>query len=157
MKRLVEKPMETMLLPQIVTATPLLARLDIVVLNCETEPGFITSDDPCVWFDPEAYKRPPLFEAPGLKYETIEISLPVSPRQMIVLNRRRHSGYRDVPEREVNDFNRRTRFHCAEYFVSNSNATKPIWFDPGEEPEDSWRKRNPERRPLEPPPPIDED
>jgi len=52
----------------------------------------------------------------------------------------------------VDEFNRRTRFQCSEYFVSNSNATKPIWFDPGVEPEDSWRKRNPERRPLTPPP-----
>ncbi|SRR6266550_756359 len=158
-KRLVEKPMETMLIPQIATATPLLAGLDVVVLNCETEPGFITSDNPCVWFDPEAYKRPPFYEAPGLIYESIEISLPVSPRQVIVLNRRGHSGHRDVPEWKVDAFNRRTRFQCAEYFVSSSNATKPIWFDPGVEPEDSWRKRNlergPSRGPFDPPPPIE--
>jgi hypothetical protein len=33
---------------------------------------------------------------------------------------------------------------CTEYFVSDSNATKPIWFDRGVElePEDWWEKRN---------------
>ena len=28
--------------------------------------------------------------------------------------------------------------------VTNANVTRPIWFDPGEEPEDSWRKLHPE-------------
>ena len=156
-KRLAEKPMETMLVPQIQAAAPLLTRLGCLVLT-SAQPEFITSDYPCVWFDPEAYKRPPIYQAPALMYESIEISLPVSPRQLILLNRRGRSGYLDVPERVVDEFNRRTRFQCAEYFVSSSSATKPIWFDPGVEPEDSWRKRNPERRPLKPPPPpIDED
>jgi hypothetical protein len=44
----------------------------------------------------------------------------------------------------VDELNRRTLAHCAEYFVTQTNATRPIWFDPGEEPEDSWRKQHPE-------------
>ena len=151
-RRLAEKPMQTMLVPLIQAETPLLVPLDRLVLN-SVGPGFITSDHPCVWFDPEAHKRPPFYQAPALIYESIEITLPVSPRQLVLLNRRGLSGYRDVPERAVDELNRRTRFQCAEYFVSSSNATKPIWFDPGVEPEDSWRKRNPERRPFKPPPP----
>jgi hypothetical protein len=154
-KRLAEKPMQIMLATQIRTSTPLLVRLDCLVLN-SAGPAFITSDYPCVWFDPEGYKRPPLFDAPGLMYESIEISLPVSPRQLIVLHRRGITGYIDVPENWVDEYNRRTRFQCSEYFVSNSNVTKPIWFDPGVEPEDSWRKLNPEsgpsRGPFDPPP-----
>ncbi len=151
-RRLAENPMQTMLVPQLRTATPLLTRLDCIVLN-SAEPGFITSDYPCVWFDAEAYKRPPLYQGPALIYKSIEITLPISPRQLILLNRRGLSGYLDVPEPMVDEFNRRTRFQCEEYFVSSLNATKPIWFDPGVEPEDSWRKRNPERRPPKPPPP----
>ena len=147
-KEVVEHPMQTMLVPEVQALTPLLAKLDMLVLNCSSEPGFITSDHPCVWFDSEAYKRPPLYRAPALAYESIEISLPISPCQMILLNRRGLSGYVDVAESRVDECNRRTRFGCSEYFVSSSNATKPIWFDPGVEPEDSWRKRNPERPPL---------
>jgi Protein of unknown function (DUF4238) len=150
-KLLAEKPLQTMLPPMVGEATPLLVRLDFLVF-VSSGSAFITSDHPCVWFDPEGYKRPPMYQAPALIYKSIEITLPVSPRQLILLNRRGFSGYRDAPERVVDEYNRRTRFQCAEYFVSNSSATKAIWFDPGVEPEDSWRKRNPERRPLKPPP-----
>jgi hypothetical protein len=72
-------------------------------------------------------------------YDSIEITLPVSPRQMILLDRRGLSGHFDVRERHVDEFNRRTRFECAQYFVSFSNSTKPIWFDPGVEPDDTSR------------------
>jgi uncharacterized protein DUF4238 len=152
-RRIVERPMESMLVPMVATATPLLMRLDLLVLT-SADAAFITSDYPCVWFDPEAYKRPPAYQRPALIYESIEITLPVSPRQLILLNRRRFSGYRDVPERVVEEYNTRTRFGCSEHFVSSSNATKPIWFEPGVEPEDSWSKRHPEKRPLKPPPPM---
>jgi hypothetical protein len=142
-KRLAEQPMQTMLIPQITAATPLLVQLDLVVLNSGYKAGFITSDNPCVWFDPEAYKRPPFYQTPALLYKSIEITLPVSPRQMILLNRRRFSGHVYAPERAVDELNRRTRAHCADYFVSDTSSTKPIWFDLGVEPEDSWRTRNP--------------
>ncbi len=151
-KRLAEKPMQTMLGPVVEEVTFLLMPLDFLVL-VSVGSAFITSDHPCVWFDPEGYKRPPMYQAPALIYESIEITLPVSPRQLILLNRRGLSGYFDAPERVIDEYNRRTRFHCTEYFVTDSNATKAVWFDRGVEPEDSWRKRNPERQPLKPPPP----
>ena len=66
---------------------------------------------------------------------------------MIVLNRRGLSAYRSVPARIVDAYNTRTRFGCSEYFVNSSNAVKAIWFEPGVEPEDSWRKLHPEKRP----------
>jgi hypothetical protein len=149
-KRMVERPMESMLIPMIETGTPLLMRLDCLVLN-SAEPRFITSDYPCVWFDPEGYKRPPMYQPPALMYPSIEITLPVSPRQMILLNRRGKAGYIDVPEQFVEEYNRRTRFACSHYFVSFSSETKPIWFEAGVEPEDSWRKLNPDPSSPEPP------
>jgi hypothetical protein len=39
----------------------------------------------------------------------------------------------------VDEFNRRTRFHCDEHFVSGSHQKKDIWFDPGTPPPD-WRE-----------------
>jgi uncharacterized protein DUF4238 len=142
-KRLVETPMQSMLRPMIQTETPLLTRLDLLVLmSDDPQTSFITSDYPCLWFDAEAYRRPSLYQAPALMYESIEISLPVSPRQLIVLNRRGIAGHAMAPARVVDEYNRRTHFECSEFFVGNSNETRPIWFDPGEEPEDSWRKRH---------------
>jgi len=40
--------------------------------------------------------------------------------------------------------NRRTLAYSADYFVTNTNAARPIWFDQREEPDDSWRKQHPE-------------
>jgi hypothetical protein len=144
-KAMAEKPLQTTLPTMIQAETPLLARLNLAVLTTSDPQGFITSDSPCVWFDPEGYKRAPFFQAPALMYPSIEITLPVSPGQMVLLNRQGLTGYLPVPESVLDDRNRRTRFHCGEHFVTNTNATRPIWFDRGTEPEDSWRKQHPVR------------
>src|SRR5262249_44497467 len=103
-KRFAEEPMQTMLVPMIQEATPLLMRLDFMVL---VSPGaaFITSDNPCVWADPEAHKRPPMYQAPALIYPSIEITVPVSPRQLILLHRQGRSGYFKPSERAVDEYN----------------------------------------------------
>lgn len=135
-----ERPLQTTLASMVRAETPLLAQLDLLVFTTNDTPGFITSDNPCAWFDAEAYQRPPLYQGVGIAFPGIEITLPVSPRQLLVFHRRGPTGYVPVRERAVDEMNRRTRAYCAEYFVTNTNATRPIWFDPGEEPEDSWRK-----------------
>ncbi|MGH7206763.1 MAG: DUF4238 domain-containing protein, partial [Nitrospiraceae bacterium] len=135
-----ENPIQKMMGSMIRTLTPLLTRLDIAIFEAEDKIGFITSDHPCVWFDSDAYRRPPLYRAPALMYQTIEITLPVSPRQCVCLSRLGIGGYLPATEAIVNEFNRRTRFHADKYFVVIRNETKPIWFDAGVEPDDSWDK-----------------
>ena len=76
---LVDNPVATMLLPMIQAEVNYLPKLDFAIFCTNVKPGFITSDAPCVWFDPEAYKRPPLYRIPALAYRTIEIILPISP------------------------------------------------------------------------------
>ena len=68
------------------------------------------------------------------------MTLTVSPRQCILLSHQDFHGYLDIKNTVVDAFNRRTRFNANEYFVVNRNIKKDIWFDPGEEPEDSWEK-----------------
>jgi hypothetical protein len=105
------------------------------------DPNAPAGQTPYVWFDPERYKRPPFYSQPALIYPSIEITLPISPRQMVVLNRRGLNGYSTVSwQRGLDDLNRRIRFCAHEYFIANSGAKKDIWFNPGIEPEDSWRK-----------------
>lgn len=140
---LAERPLQTTLAAHIRTLTPMLARLDLFVLMTADSAGFITSDNPCVWFDAEAYKRPPLYQGVGLVYPSIEITLPVSPHRLLLFHCRGRSGYVSPPQHVVDEMNRRTRAYCREYFVTNRNATRPIWFDLGEEPEDSWRRLHP--------------
>jgi uncharacterized protein DUF4238 len=147
-KAMVDEPVRNILLPMIQTVAPLIARLDFAVICTDTAPGFITSDRPCVWFDPKAYTRPPMYRAPALMYETTEITLPIAPTQCICLNRHGINGYRYMHATGVKEFNRRTRFSASEYYVVNRNYSDDAWFDPGVEPEDSWekeqaRKKNP--------------
>jgi hypothetical protein len=139
-KALHDNPMKSMLVPFIHAATPSLCKLDVAIFETDDELGFITSDHPCVWFDAEAYKRPPMWRTPALMYESIEISLPMSPRHCVVLNRRGVNGYIKATPLIVDHMNKRTRFQADKHFVARLNQTKSIWFDPGEEPEDSWEK-----------------
>ena len=83
---------------------------------------FVTSDNPCVW---EALMGPP-----GLRNRFLEISLPLSPRHLLFISREpRPSVYLEIPDDLVDYLNWRTIRHCGEYFVSNEEMVKPIWFE----------------------------
>lgn len=139
MRAAARNPLQTVLLPQLRTLTSELLRMDAAVLTVTGDSRFITSDFPCVWFDPEAYKRPPFYRSPALIYPSIEIMLPISPVQMLMLQRRGLTGTAEVPDELVDDLNRRTRFHCDKSFITHQNYTNPVWFDPGTVPDDAYR------------------
>lgn len=141
-RHIASQPIQHFLGPWITTLSPLLAQMDIVVLGTNDPVGFITCDHPCIWFDPQAYKRPPFYQTPALMYPTTEIRFPLSPQQIIVFNQMGVNGYASVNEKGLDEFNRCTRFNAHDYFIVISNIKKDIWFDPGVEPEDSWRKQN---------------
>jgi hypothetical protein len=139
MRMMALEPMQQLLAPMVNALTPLLFKMDVVVVETDSSPGFISSDHPCVWFDPEAYKRPPAFQSPGLMYPSTEISLPISPNQMLIFKREFEAlrGYARVKETIVDQLNRRTRFSAHEFFIVNSNMKKEQWFDLGVEHKDS--------------------
>lgn len=139
-KRMAERPIQTLLAPEVAAATPIYNKMALAVFETDKTSSFITSDSPCVWFDPEAYKRPPLYRSPGLACKTIEVTLPVSPTHLLLFNWQGLDGYIAVNDKIVDSVNRKTRFHCYESFIVNGNYKKSIWFDPGIEPEDSWEK-----------------
>ena len=83
---------------------------------------FVTSDNPCVW---AAIMGPP-----GLRNRFLEISLPLSPKHLLLVSKEpRPSAYREIPDDLVDYLNWRTIRHCGEYFVSNQETVKPIWFE----------------------------
>jgi len=131
-----------------------LFRMNMVIFTAAQDGRFITSDRPCVWFNPEAYKFPPLLRGPGLAQDRIEITLPLSPTYFVIFSWTRWSEKMSlsqeridtlgdcvpVPDSIVSEMNRRTRGNCDESFVTQSREIDPKWLDPGEEPEDSWDK-----------------
>jgi hypothetical protein len=127
-REIVKNPMQTMLFPQIKAAAPLLQKLDLVILEADDEIGFITSDRPCIWFDPEAPKRPPMHRAPALMYPTIEITLPVSPTRCLLFNRRGVNGYSRCSSPQVDVINRRVCAYANQFIVVQRNQTRSMWF-----------------------------
>ena len=59
------------------TLPQMLFRMSLAILETDDRLGFITSDTPCILFDPDVYKRPPGLRSPNLGNRRIEISCPV--------------------------------------------------------------------------------
>jgi len=131
-KEMAERPLQRGLALTICVAGKLLSNLDLAILCTQRQPGFITSDAPCSWVDPAAMRRPALYRAPVLMYPTIEITLPLSPSQLILLSRQGLRGYIDVPDRVVDNLNYRTRVTSYGCIISNTRVTRKCWF--GETP-----------------------
>ncbi|MBN1461351.1 MAG: DUF4238 domain-containing protein [Armatimonadetes bacterium] len=65
-----------------------LSKVPYIILETSDPIGFITSDNPVVWFDPAAYQPNPPFGAGGMISPTMETNLPLSPRQLLVFGNR---------------------------------------------------------------------
>jgi hypothetical protein len=140
--QLAERPLQTMLAPYVSQLTPLLVKMSIEVQFTDDPIGFITTDAPCTFFDPQGYKRPPFYRD-GLGSETTEVTLPISPSKCLLFNWRGLDGYREAPDWWVHELNRRHIAHCDEYFISRSPTTNPYWFQILEPPDDAWEKKHP--------------
>jgi hypothetical protein len=115
-----------------------LSDMTITILCASDECGFITSDAPVVWFDPELHKMPPFYRSLALGSPTIEVTMPIAPSRLVLFTHGRVSeGYFPVVTSlecgvdVIDDLNRRARFHCDSHFVASSDRKKDIWFDPG--------------------------
>jgi Protein of unknown function (DUF4238) len=130
-KRLAESPLQHTLRISISTQVALLSHMNLAILWTDDSLGFITSDAPCVWFDPDWHNQPAFYRAPSLASPTIEISLPLSPTHLLLISHSGPTGYRKIPMQGLDEINRRTRFHAKDTFVVNHNESKPYWYDEG--------------------------
>jgi hypothetical protein len=72
-------------------------------------------------------------------YESLEITLPVSPQQLLLFIRGAPGlDYHAVPEILVDHINRRTRALGDQHFVVCREVVKPFWLDTGKIPDDAW-------------------
>lgn len=128
-EEIVPNPMQTVLAERIAVVTRLFLRLDVAILTTADQLGFVTSDNPCVWVDPEGRNRQPPFRGPALMYDTIEITLPISPSQVLFLNRQGVQGYNVLQDgRFVDEVNRRTIAFARESFIAKHADTRSEWF-----------------------------
>jgi hypothetical protein len=122
-KVLADRPIQNMLPTMIAESLPILARMNLAIFTTEDDIGFVTSDHPCVWFDPEGGRWPP-----RLRSRTIEVFMPVSPSSLAVLCWEAFPSYRNTRLPEVDEANRFQQISCEEHFIVRRNATKSIWF-----------------------------
>ncbi len=127
--KIVSEPIQSILFPASEITSKILVKMNMHIVCTTTHPGFITSDHPCVIFDP-LYTS----EYPALGCPSIEITLPISPKRLAIFfwsNVLRESckySYVEANEEMVDEFNRRTRFFCNEHFIVNVNTKKDFWF-----------------------------
>ena len=128
-REIVEKPIQSMLSANVVQTAPLLFEKPFLILEAPIGNSFITSDNPCVWFDPADYQNPRPFGAGGLISPTLEITLPLSPKQLLFFGGKLIvSGlYLPAENEMVDNLNKRTRLFSDEFFVSNNSKVKPSW------------------------------
>jgi hypothetical protein len=140
-RQLAKKPLQHLIPVMLSQATPILARMDLAIFQTDDSIGFMTSDDPCCWFDPEAYKRPPMYRSAGLGTRTIEVTMPLSPTQCLFLNWAGINSYLPLKESMVDELNHRHRHNAREHFVLKTNARKEEWFTDRSMPDDAWENR----------------
>jgi hypothetical protein len=134
----VEHAHQDLVMVSLQTQTPLYFTMQMSIFVADDELGFITSDTPCVWFNPKAHTFPPLYRSPGLAQEEIEVTLPLTPQHLLFISHREHPFYLDVGRKAVDEANRLTRWYCNEEFISWKGEIRPYWFERGRQPTDAW-------------------
>jgi hypothetical protein len=132
LRRIVEQPMEPLLTSEVSTVTPILAGMRQFIIQTADSPGFVTSDAPCVWLDPELYKESPAFGAGGLISSSIEILMPLSPRQCVYFGHQLVASgfYLSLKSHDplLDHVNRRVCQFADEHVVATEDVRQQPWF-----------------------------
>lgn len=91
-----------------------------------TKNPFLSSDEPCVLFNPDLqWQR---FYGPGFGQKNVQLTLPLSPEITVMFTWNNYHGYGLLTGTQVEDLNRMTRGHCDKEFVSSTPNKKWVWF-----------------------------
>jgi hypothetical protein len=129
-----KQPMPYHLFNFVNLTSPYLAYMNCAIYETELNPGLLTSDNPCIWFDPSIYNPNIHMTFFGIGSPTLNILFPISPKQFISLERNGPDGYIDLhvnPETEVgiiDSMNRLIALNCDDFIVVNQNTFDEKWF-----------------------------
>jgi len=118
-----------------------LVLMKLVVFKAPDGSRFITSDDPCVRFNPDWAKIPAMLRG-GLADKAVEVTVPLAPRHLAYFSWNEvwrafgksdkefslNAPYLSIPAPIVDELNRRTRFYCNAAFVTQTKELNPFWF-----------------------------
>ena len=140
-RRVAKNPLQSMMSGILDAVTPVLMRMNMLILSTDDPLGFITSDRPVAWFDPEVYKLPPLHRAPALGSPTIEVTMPLSPSQCLMFAWQCPEGYVEAPQIALDELNRKHRALSDQHIVVKSKNINPYWFENPDLPDDAWENQ----------------
>lgn len=127
-REMVDNPITATLAQRVQAETPLLMQLDLAILNTRLTPGFITSDHPCIRRVPEQESIPLNQQLSGTIHPETEITLPISPRQLMVLSLLGVNGYQDCSPAGLCNYNRRTWMYADEGVIACAESSQENWF-----------------------------
>lgn len=134
-EEIVDNPITSLFYVNVTREVKLLWELDMAIFITDLPQGYITSDNPVVWADPQRFKRPKQLQGVGLSYPSIEITMPISPSYNLFLNRQGANGYINLQEfgphaniDTVINANQRICQHAKESIVTNENRILWKWF-----------------------------
>jgi hypothetical protein len=116
-------------------AAPFLYEMNCAIYETKQEPGFITSDNPCFWFDPAIYDPYKPLTYFGIGSPTLNVLLPITPNYFLSLAMKGGDGYVDLykhPKSEIkfiDSLNYFTASNSEDYIVVNRKTLKDRWFD----------------------------
>jgi len=131
LRKAVDSPMQFLLPLAFNEGFPMLQQMTMTII-CTDEPGFITSDSPVTWFDPTVPKDKFLTHKSSLFDEGIQVTMPLSPRHMILMHHPMTSVVKPVryvkgDEPTVAALNRRTAHYADKTIVSWRDGFDPRW------------------------------
>lgn len=139
LEELKERPIQQLLPLQMQVTLPIFASMDLAICEVDECPeGLITCDNPCVWSDSELIKLPPGHRQVSLMSESVEVTLPLSPKQIVLLNRRGVAGYCKSAIGALQEWNRRAVNNADEEVIANTGEKQDVWFQQVPLPAHAW-------------------
>jgi hypothetical protein len=143
-RKIVQHPIQFFLPAAMRAEIPILMQMQSAFLIAPSGSEFITSDNPVARYDPEMSARPILYRTPDLRFPTVEVTLPLSPKITLSVTHGlaprpgiKPVVYIDVSASDVKMMNIRTAIFSNEFIVSSRNEVDPSLFvgplkDPGD-------------------------
>jgi hypothetical protein len=110
--------------------SPFLLRMKLTIMVTSKHSGFITSDNPVLWFDPSARSTNKPLSFFGLGSTDLEIILPLSPNFLAQLTWKNSDQYISVDSQPeiVNEINKLMVYFSDEYVILNHDQPNKYWF-----------------------------
>lgn len=125
-KLIVDQPVQTLMDSEVVAFTKILLKMNLSILFTKNKRGFITSDSPVVFSDPEIGRNG--FRGYALGSQTIRILCPLTPSLLVLITHKHPEGYFEIDDLVLEEINRLVRTRANKNFIVNSKLTEPYWF-----------------------------